>query len=100
MERLLRVGDIQNGQCQRTTYHVELDVSQVLEPELASRYQQLIGILRWAVELGQVDIVVEVSTISSHLCQPRMGHLEGLITNLRIWTIMWKQTWHLMTRCQ
>jgi hypothetical protein len=30
------------------TYWPELDVSQVLEPELASRYQQLIGILLWA----------------------------------------------------
>jgi hypothetical protein len=50
-------------------YRPEIDVSQVLEPELASRYQQLIGILRWAVE---------VSMMSSHLCQPRLGHLEAV----------------------
>jgi hypothetical protein len=58
------------------TYWPEMDISQVLEPELASRYQQLIGILRWAVKLGRVDILVEVSMMSSHLCQPRLGHLE------------------------
>jgi hypothetical protein len=60
------------------TYRPEMDISHVLEPELASRYQQLIGILRWAVELGRVDILVEVSMMSSHLCQPRLGHLEAV----------------------
>jgi hypothetical protein len=47
-------------------------------PELAGQYQQLIGILRWAVELGRVDILLDVSLMSSHLCQPRMGHLEAV----------------------
>ena len=60
------------------TYRPELDVSPVLGTILASRYQQLIGILRWAVELGRVDILLEVSLMSSHLCQPREGHLEAL----------------------
>jgi hypothetical protein len=60
------------------TYQPELDVTQVLEPELASQYQQLIGILRWAVKLGRVDVLVEVSLMSSHLCQPRVGHLEAV----------------------
>jgi hypothetical protein len=58
------------------TYRPEMDISTVLGSELASRYQQLIGILRWAVELGRVDILLEVSLLSSHLCQPREGHLE------------------------
>jgi hypothetical protein len=31
-------------------------------------YQSVIGILRWAVELGRVDITTEVSMLSSHLC--------------------------------
>jgi hypothetical protein len=60
------------------TYRPELDISPVLGSELASRYQQLIGILRWAVELGRVDILLEVSLMSSHLCQPREGHLEAV----------------------
>jgi hypothetical protein len=62
------------------TYWPEMDVLQVLKPELASRYQQLIGILQWAVELGRVDILVEVSMMSSHLCQPRLGHLNAVYT--------------------
>jgi hypothetical protein len=60
------------------TYQPEVDVSQVREPELASRYQQLIGILQWAVEQGRVNILVEVSLMPSHLCQPRVGHLEAV----------------------
>jgi hypothetical protein len=31
-------------------------------------YQSVIGILRWAVELGRVDITTEVSMLLSHLC--------------------------------
>jgi hypothetical protein len=36
----------------------------------------LIGVLRWAVEIGRLDILLEVSLLSSHLALPRKGHLE------------------------
>jgi hypothetical protein len=39
---------------------------------------QLIGILRWAVELGRIDIFHEVSIMSQYQASPRRGHLEGL----------------------
>ena len=58
------------------TYHPELDVSPLLEGDLCSRYHQLIGMLRWAVELGRIDILLEVSLMSSYLASPREGHLE------------------------
>ena len=32
--------------------------------------------LRWAIELGRVDILLEVALLSSHLALPRVGHLE------------------------
>ena len=35
-----------------TGYKPELDVTEELGPEMISRYLQLIGIWRWAVELG------------------------------------------------
>ena len=38
----------------------------------------LIGILRWIVELGRVDITCEVSMMSSMMANPRIGHLEKL----------------------
>ena len=45
---------------------------------MEQRYQQLIGILRWDVELGRVDINYEVSCLSSHLAMLRVGHLEAV----------------------
>ena len=59
-----------------STYRPELDVSPELNPVDAAYYMSLIGILRWMVELGRVDICLEVSMMSSHLAMPREGHLE------------------------
>ena len=59
-------------------YRPETDISPELDGELMTRYQQYIGILRWAVELGRVDILVEVSKLSSFNCMPRVGHLEAV----------------------
>lgn len=43
-----------------------------------SYYQSLIGILHWIVELGHVDICLEVSMMSGHLALQRGGHLQCL----------------------
>eukprot|EP00957_Ditylum_brightwellii_P082935 6305460-Ditylum_brightwellii.AAC.1 len=36
----------------------------------------MVGVLRWAVELGQIDIHVEVALMSYYLAMPRKGCLE------------------------
>jgi hypothetical protein len=36
------------------------------------------GILRWMVELGRIDIITEVSELASQLAMPREGHLEAV----------------------
>ena len=36
------------------------------------------GILRWIVELGRVEIYLEVSLMYYHLALPREGHLDKL----------------------
>jgi len=59
-------------------YRPELDVSTTLDEEETNRFQQLIGILRWAIELGRVDILTEVSCLSQHLAEPREGHLVAV----------------------
>ena len=59
-------------------YKPELDDTALLEPEMISRYQQLIGILRWACELGRLDILLEVALLSSFSAAPRQGHLDQL----------------------
>ena len=61
-----------------TDYHPEIDVTTELDEADALYYQCLIGVLRWIVELDQVNIDVEVSMMSSHLALPREGHLEEL----------------------
>ena len=59
-------------------YRPELDQSSELSPKEASYFQSLIGVLRWAVELGRIDVTTEVSMLSSHLAMPRDGHLQQL----------------------
>jgi hypothetical protein len=61
-----------------SNYRPELDVSDELDNDLASRYSQLIGILRWMVELGRVDIYYEVSVLAQYLALPRIGHLQAV----------------------
>ena len=61
-----------------SSYKPELDTSPELGPDLTARFQQLIGILRWAVELGRVDVYLEVSIMSQYLANPREGHLEAV----------------------
>ena len=36
----------------------------------------MIGMLRWATELGRVDVLHEVSLLSQYQASPRQGHLE------------------------
>ena len=59
-------------------YRPEIDTTPELGDELANRYLQLIGVLRWAIELGRIDILTEVSVLSQHQCSPREGHLDAL----------------------
>ena len=51
-------------------YAPELDASNVLDPSLESYYQSQIGILRWMIELGRVDINTEVLILDSCLDHP------------------------------
>ena len=60
-------------------YRPELDVSCELKADGVQYYQELIGVLRWAVEIGRVDILLEVSLLSQHLALPREGHLEQVM---------------------
>ena len=59
-----------------TGYLPELDATPELDAERVNYFQGLIGILRWAVELGRVDIIVPVSMLSRYLALPREGNLE------------------------
>ena len=59
-----------------SNYRPEMDITPELEPQQASYYQSLIGILRWIVELGRADLVMETSAMASMMALPREGHLK------------------------
>jgi hypothetical protein len=60
------------------SYKPELDQTAELPPAMLSRYLQLIGILRWAIELGRIDIALETALMSQYSASPREGHLEAV----------------------
>ena len=59
-------------------YCPKIDITPELNATDAAYYQYLIGIVRWMVELGRVDITTDVSMLSSCLALPREGHLKQL----------------------
>ena len=59
-----------------TAYRPELDLTPFCNEEQIRMYQQLIGMLRWLIELGRVDVQLEVTQLSSFLACPRVGHLH------------------------
>ncbi|KAI2500399.1 Reverse transcriptase (RNA-dependent DNA polymerase) [Fragilaria crotonensis] len=59
-------------------YAPELDITPELKADHATFYQTQVGVLRWCVELGRVDIITEVSELASYLAMPREGHLEAV----------------------
>jgi len=60
----------------QANYRPELDVTAEMKIDGVRYYQELIGVLRWAVELGRIDMAIEVSMMSTHLALPREGHLQ------------------------
>jgi hypothetical protein len=61
------------------SYTPELDVTEELSSDDVTFFQELIGVLRWATEIGRVDILLEVSLLSQYQASPREGHLEQLL---------------------
>ena len=53
-----------------------LDDSPELIADGMQQYQELIGQIRWAVDIGRLGIMLEKFLLSSYLVIPRVGHLE------------------------
>ncbi len=60
-------------------YRPELDVSPLLDSPQHTLYMQLMGILRWAVELGRIDIHLSVALLAQcdETCDPLLD--QGLV---------------------
>ena len=64
-------------------YTSELDTIPELNPDLANYYQLQISVLHWIVELGLVDIITEVSTLTSHMALPRLDAVFHIFAYLK-----------------
>ena len=61
-----------------SSYRPELEVTNELYEEFTKRFQKIIGVLRWSIELGRIDIMAELSCLSQHSCSFLDGHLIAL----------------------
>jgi hypothetical protein len=61
------------------TYTPELDVTEELNESDITLFQEWIGVLRWATEIGRVDILLEVPLLLQYQASPREGHFEQLL---------------------
>ncbi|CAJ1937367.1 unnamed protein product [Cylindrotheca closterium] len=60
-------------------YKPELDNTDFVDAETHTLYMQLIGILRWLVELGRMDVCAEVSMMSLYNAMPCVGHFHAVL---------------------
>lgn len=77
------------------SYCPELDSTDFCDEKHITLYQNLIGMLRWACELGRIDVLHKTSLLSQYLAKPRVGHLyqsvsvfEYLAKFDRYWLVM------------
>ena len=57
------------------TYGPELDITPFCDLEQNNLFMMIVGMMRWLIELGRIDILLETSQLPSYLSSPRIGHL-------------------------
>ena len=62
-----------------TDFHPELDQSDLLDEDNLWLYQSYIEILRWATELGRVELTHSAAIMPKFGATPREGHLRALL---------------------
>jgi hypothetical protein len=60
-------------------YEHELDKTPALDPDQASYFQSIIGMMQWMCEIGCIDIATEILLLSLHLAYPQEGHLYAAL---------------------
>ena len=60
-----------------SVYRPEHDVMEELDETGVAKFQGFIGTFQWMIELGHMDILTEVSQLSSFQAMPCVGHLEA-----------------------
>ena len=57
--------------------HPEMDESDYLPPEMATKFRAVIGSLNWVGILGRFDVLYATNTLARFSMAPRLGHLES-----------------------
>ena len=60
-----------------SAYRPGINVTEELDETGVAKFQGFIGTFQWMIELGHMDILTEVSQLSSFQAMPRVGHLEA-----------------------
>jgi hypothetical protein len=60
-------------------YHPKVDTSDPLDADATNLYQSYVGVIRWCIELGRIDICNDLGKFSSYLACPRIGHMEAVL---------------------
>jgi hypothetical protein len=60
-------------------YEPELGETPALEPDRASYFQSIMGVMRWMCKIGCINIATEVLLLSLHLAYPQEGHLDAAL---------------------
>ena len=58
-----------------TVYCIETDTQPNIKAEGMIHCQEMVGVIRWVVELGRVDIILETEIMSTYLALPHRVHL-------------------------
>ena len=61
-----------------SNFRPELDATAKLDANYITMFQELIGYMRWATEIGRVDILHEVLGLSAFQASTREGHLHHI----------------------
>ena len=59
--------------------HPELDQTKFLNDEEKQLYQSYIGIIRWAIELGRIDLALSGGVMARFAAAPRQGHFDEVL---------------------
>ena len=76
IDNKVKVGGKGSQPYSNLTYRPELDLTPFCNPDQHNMFQGLIGMLRWLIELGRIDVLLETSQLSLYSASPRIGHLH------------------------
>ena len=63
----------------RPKYHLELDNTKLLDGDNIQLYQSYIGIIRWAIALGIVDLCMAGGVMARFLAFLREGYMVAVL---------------------